>query len=98
MGVADFLLLDSHRPFDKQIGALGVTHDWAISRRIVDLVSTPVILAGGLGPDNVAQAIQIVRPAGVDSKTKTDRDGSHAKDLERVRRFHAAARAAAMLL
>jgi len=98
MGVADFLLLDSHRPSDKQIGALGVTHDWAISRRIVDLVSTPVILAGGLGADNVAQAIQIVRPAGVDSKTKTDRDGSHAKDLERVRRFHEAARAAAILL
>jgi len=94
-GVADYLLLDSHRPSDKQIGALGVPHDWSISRRIVKAVGTSVILAGGLGPDNVAQAIGMVRPAGVDSKTKTDREGSHAKDLERVRQFHVAARAAA---
>ena len=90
-GIADFLLLDSHRESDRQIGALGVTHDWAISRRIVERVRVSVILAGGLGPDNVADAILAVRPAGVDSKTKTDRDGSHRKDLDRVRRFHEAA-------
>jgi phosphoribosylanthranilate isomerase len=96
MEVADFLLLDSYRPADQQIGALGVTHDWGISRRIVEIAPIPVILAGGLGPDNVADAIRIVRPAGVDSKTKTDRDGSHAKDIDRVRRFHQAARAAAV--
>jgi phosphoribosylanthranilate isomerase len=90
--IADFLLLDSHRTSDRQIGALGIPHDWSISRRIVELVPTPVILAGGLGPDNVADAIRAVRPAGVDSKTKTDQDGSHAKDLERVRRFHETAR------
>jgi phosphoribosylanthranilate isomerase len=93
-GITDFLLLDSHRESDRQIGALGVTHDWAISRRIVESVRTPVILAGGLGPNNVAEAIRAVRPAGVDSKTKTDRDGSHQKDLDRVRRFQEAAWAA----
>jgi phosphoribosylanthranilate isomerase len=93
--IADYLLLDSHRASDKQIGALGVTHDWRISRRIVERVRTPVILAGGLGPVNVADAIRAVRPAGVDSKTKTDQDGSHAKDLERVRRFRDAALSAA---
>ena len=93
-GIADFLLLDSHRAADRQIGALGITHDWTISRRIVELVRTPVILAGGLGPDNVAEAIRSVRPAGVDSKTRTDRDGSHAKDLGRVRRFYEIAKAA----
>jgi len=92
--IADYLLLDSHRASDKQIGALGVTHDWSISRRIVERIRTPVVLAGGLGLDNVADAIRTVRPAGVDSKTKTDRDGSHAKDLERVRRFREAAVAA----
>jgi phosphoribosylanthranilate isomerase len=91
-GIADFLLLDSYRASDRQIGALGLTHDWTISRRIVELVRTPVILAGGLGPDNVADAIRAVLPAGVDSKTKTDLDGSHAKDLVRVRRFHELAR------
>ena len=93
-GIADFLLLDSHREADRQIGALGVTHDWTISRRIVACVAVPVILAGGLGPDNVAGAIRSVRPAGVDSKTRTDRDGTHAKDLGRVRRFYEIAKAA----
>jgi phosphoribosylanthranilate isomerase len=93
-GIADFLLLDSHRESERQIGALGITHDRAISRRIVELVKKPVILAGGLGPENVADAIGAVPPAGVDSKTKTDRDGSHQKDLDRVRRFQEAAWAA----
>ena len=90
-GIADFLLLDSHRESDRQIGAIGITHDWAISRRIVEAVRTPVILAGGLGADNVADAVRAVRPAGVDSKTKIDRADSHQKDLERVRRFQEAA-------
>jgi phosphoribosylanthranilate isomerase len=94
-GIADFLLLDSHLASDRQIGALGIPHDWRISRRIVDLVRVPVILAGGLGPDNVAEAIRVVRPVGVDSKTRTDRPGSHRKDLDRVRRFHMAAQAVA---
>ncbi len=94
-GLVDFLLLDSHRPHDRQIGALGVTHDWSISRQIVEEVRTRVILAGGLGPDNVAEAIRAVRPAGVDSKTKTDVASTHAKDLEKVREFHLAAKAAA---
>jgi phosphoribosylanthranilate isomerase len=92
--IADFLLLDSYRPSDGKIGALGVVHDWEISRRIVAEVGIPVILAGGLGPENVADAIRSVRPAGVDSKTKTDRPGSHRKDLDRVRLFHHAASAA----
>lgn len=93
-GIADFLLLDSHRVADRQIGALGVTHDWTISRRIVELVQTPAILAGGLGADNVTEAIRAVRPAGVDSKTKTDQHGVHRKDLDRVRQFNEAAKAA----
>ena len=64
----------------------------AESRRLA-AVQTPVILAGGLGPDNVADAIRAVQPFGVDSKTRTDQERSHAKDLDRVRRFHQAARA-----
>ena len=92
-GIVDFLLLDSHAPGDAQIGALGRTHDWRISRRIVETVAVPAILAGGLGPDNVEDAIRAVAPAGVDSKTKTDRAGSHAKDLAKVRAFVEAAKA-----
>ncbi len=91
-GVADFLLLDSHEPGDRQIGGLGRTHDWSISRRIVDEVGVPAILAGGLDAGNVAAAIAAVRPAGVDSKTKTDRAGGNGKDLEKVRRFVTAAK------
>jgi phosphoribosylanthranilate isomerase len=94
-GIADFLLLDSYRANDRQIGALGVTHDWSISRTIVRSLDTPVFLAGGLGPDNVADAVRRVRPAGVDAKTKTDKTGTHAKDLEKVRAFVAAAKLAA---
>ena len=92
-GIADVLLLDSHRPGDVQIGALGVTHSWDIDRRIVESVGIPVIVAGGLGPDNVIDAITAVRPMGVDSKTKTDKDdGSHTKDLQKVKRFVARAK------
>jgi phosphoribosylanthranilate isomerase len=91
-GAADFLLLDSHDPGDRQIGALGRTHDWSISRRIVEEVSVPAILAGGLDADNAAAAIAAVRPAGVDSKTKTDLADGTGKDLDKVRRFIAAAK------
>jgi phosphoribosylanthranilate isomerase len=93
-GIVDFLLLDSYRANDKQIGALGVTHDWSISRQIVARIRTPVILAGGLGPGNVADAIRAVRPAGVDSKTRTDKGDTHTKDLEKVRLFERLAKQA----
>jgi phosphoribosylanthranilate isomerase len=86
-GIVDFLLLDSHKQGDTQIGATGIVHDWTISRLIVESVRVPVILAGGLGPENVAEAIRQVHPSGVDSKTKTDKDGSHEKDIEKVRAF-----------
>jgi len=91
-GVADFLLLDSYDLEKRQFGALGRTHDWSLSRRIVDEVGIPVILAGGLGPENVAAAIAAVRPAGVDSKSKTDRPGASGKDFARVEAFVAAAK------
>jgi phosphoribosylanthranilate isomerase len=55
---------------------------------------TPVILAGGLGPGNVADAIRAVRPAGVDSKTRTDKGDTHTKDLEMVRLFERLAKQA----
>lgn len=94
-GVADMLLLDSHQPGDVQIGARGITHSWDLDRKIVESFRIPVIIAGGLGPDNVAAAIAAVRPWGVDSKTKTDkRDGSHTKDLQKVERFVALAKSA----
>ncbi len=87
-GIADILLLDSYAPGDAQIGALGQTHSWELDRRIIESVSVPVIIAGGLGPDNVCDAIKAIQPAGVDLKTKTDKwDGTHTKDLDKVRMF-----------
>lgn len=91
-GIVEWILLDSHRVGDIQIGAQGVTHDWSISRTIVETVRTPVILAGGLGPDNVEEAIRSVQPAGVDSKTKTDREDTHSKDWAKVEAFYRAAK------
>ena len=86
-GIADWLLLDSYESGDRQIGALGVTHSWELDRRIIESVRIPTIIAGGLGPENVQEAIRVARPAGVDSKTKTDKsDGSHTQKICRRRR------------
>lgn len=91
-GIADWLLLDSYESGDRQVGALGVTHSWELDRRIIESVRIPTIIAGGLGPENVQEAIRVARPAGVDSKTKTDKsDGSHTKDLQKVSAFVKAA-------
>jgi phosphoribosylanthranilate isomerase len=84
-GIADFLLLDTWKSGEPEIGACGLVHDWAVSRRIASEVKVPVILAGGIGPENAAEAIRCVKPAGVDSKTKTDLPDGSAKDLQRVR-------------
>jgi phosphoribosylanthranilate isomerase len=93
--VADYLLLDTMHPSTGVVGATGLVHDWSYSRRIVAAVSTPVFLAGGLGPDNVSEAIDVVRPFGVDSETNTSRvDDRRRKDLEKVARFIEVARAA----
>ena len=91
LGVADFLLLDSYDAASRQFGALGRPHDWRLSRRVVEEVRIPTILAGGLGPDNVAEAIAVVHPAGIDSKTRTDRADGRAKDFDKVREFVRAA-------
>jgi phosphoribosylanthranilate isomerase len=95
--VADYLILDTQAADIPGVGASGVTHDWAISRAIVEAVRVPVILAGGLSPENVGDAIRAVRPWGVDSLTHTNRPlpgGGFRKDLDKVRAFIAAARAA----
>lgn len=95
-GHVDWIILDSVTEAVEGIGAAGVVHDWGVSREIVASTSVPVILAGGLGPDNVADAIATVRPAGVDSLTRTNRyldDGSFVKDLEAVEGFVKAAAA-----
>ncbi|KAF0111983.1 MAG: phosphoribosylanthranilate isomerase [Chloroflexi bacterium] len=95
--VVDFLILDSVSEDIGGIGAAGFTHDWKVSREIVCQSRLPVILAGGLSPENVAEAIRVVRPWGVDSLTHTNQplgEGKFRKSLERVRLFIEAAHAA----
>jgi phosphoribosylanthranilate isomerase len=61
-GLVDYLLLDTYQPGETQVGATGAPHDWDLSRRIVRSVHTPVILAGGLGPQNVADGPSVGQP------------------------------------
>ena len=89
---ADALVLDS-RTADR-IGGTGLTHDWSVSRRIVEAVSKPVFLAGGLNPDNLRAAIDAVRPFGVDVNSGVEFP-SGEKDPEKMRRFIQTARAEA---
>lgn len=86
----DFILTDSGLAPDTGIGASGLTHDWSIDARIVAECGKPVIMAGGLGPDNVAAAIEQCKPYGVDSLTKTSikyDGGRMEKDIDKVRQF-----------
>lgn len=64
----NYILLDSGNPnlTVKELGGTGRTHNWELSKQIVDEVDIPVFLAGGLNPNNVAQAISKVQPFGVD--------------------------------
>lgn len=87
---SDLLILDSVSKTVPGVGAAGVTHDWSVDEEIVKSVKVPVILAGGLGPDNVAEAIEKVHPAGVDSLTRTSVKKNGVilhKDIELVRQF-----------
>jgi len=64
----DAILLDSGNQnlAVKELGGTGRKHDWRVSKRIVESVSVPVFLAGGLNSENVADAIRQVGPFGVD--------------------------------
>jgi len=64
----DAILLDSGNPSlpVKVLGGTGKTHDWSLSKEIVDRCGKPVFLAGGLKAENVREAIERVRPYAVD--------------------------------
>lgn len=88
--IADYLILDTSTTEVEGIGASGDIHDWNISKAIVDNVTIPVVLAGGLSPDNVRDAIAKVNPWAVDSLTHTNKyfdDGTFIKDLNKVEQF-----------
>jgi phosphoribosylanthranilate isomerase len=83
-GVADAILLDSTT--DDGAGGTGETHDWRAARDLARDLATPVILAGGLTPANVAEAARTVDPYAVDVASGVERTGGR-KDHEAVARF-----------
>lgn len=89
--LVDAVLLDTGDPTAdvKVLGGTGRTHDWSISRRIVEaLAPRDVVLAGGLKPDNVAEAVRRVRPYALDLCTGVRTDG--ALDPAKLAAFFAA--------
>lgn len=87
----DAILLDSGNPglAVKQLGGTGRRHDWTLSRRIREAVDVPVWLAGGLTPESVAEAIDVVGPFGLDVCSGVRTDGR--LDEDKLGRFLAAA-------
>jgi phosphoribosylanthranilate isomerase len=84
--VVDAILLDSIDPSTGRVGGTGHVHDWSISSKIVSAAKVPVILAGGLTPDNVSEAVTLVRPWAVDVNSGVE-DSQGRKHEDRVRRF-----------
>ncbi len=70
---ADALLVDSTT--DEGAGGTGETHDWEATGALAETLTSPVILAGGLTPDNVAEAVRVAAPFGVDVASGVERSG-----------------------
>jgi phosphoribosylanthranilate isomerase len=86
------VLLDAYRP--GQFGGTGATIDWAAARQLKErLGPTPVVLAGGLGPENVAEAIRVAHPDAVDVASGVE-SAPGTKDPAKVTAFVQAALAA----
>ncbi len=99
--LTDTLLLDKtdsgeeqrQQPVSGFIGITGLTCDWSMARRLTETCSVPVVLAGGISPDNAAEGIRTVQPAGIDSCTgtnSTDPAGNpirFQKDHQKVKRL-----------
>jgi phosphoribosylanthranilate isomerase len=89
-----------HQPVQGFVGITGEICNWETARKLVETARIPVILAGGISPHNVTDGIRQVRPAGVDSCTRTnelDRSGRpirFKKDLAKVQMLVERVRAA----
>ena len=85
------ILLDAY--VEGRLGGTGETFNWELARELAR--KRPVILSGGLTPENVAEAVRVVSPYGVDSSSGVEGDTPARKDPDRVRRFIRNARGAA---
>jgi len=78
------VLLDSHK--SGMYGGTGLRSDWAIAQAIASRY--PILLAGGLTPENVAEAVEAVRPWGVDVSSGVEQAGlPGVKELTKIRQF-----------
>ena len=103
--LTDTVLTNGHdmaaQPVAGFVGITGETCHWDTARMLVNQATIPVILAGGLSPENVYRGVCTVKPAGVDSCTRTNRENNEGipirfqKDVARVKRFVDEARRAA---
>ena len=82
----DAFITDTFDPVTGAEGATGKTHDWSISKKLVELSPKPVIIAGGLNPKNVKQVILEIKPAGVDVHTGVELPNGR-KSAELVKAF-----------
>ena len=88
--IVDAILLDTKT--SNRIGGTGITHDWNISKKIVSILNKPVILAGGLNPTNITDAVTTVKPFAVDVNSGIeDFNGNKSPELTSVfiRKIHA---------
>ena len=83
---ADYYLLDSFNLKTNQVGGTGLIHDWNKSRELIKILDKPTFLAGGLNPNNVADAIKQANPYGVDVNSGCKNDNG-IKDKEKVKLF-----------
>jgi phosphoribosylanthranilate isomerase len=88
---ADAILLDSKT--EGRAAGTGIPVDWELARDVAAGLGAPLVLAGGLSPENVGNAIETVRPHAVDVISAVE-DAEHRKVPERVSAFVAAVRAA----
>jgi phosphoribosylanthranilate isomerase len=78
----DLYITDTYDASTGASGATGKTHDWNISRMLIEISPKPVIIAGGLNPSNVREAILATNPAGVDVHTGIESaNGRKDRDL-----------------
>lgn len=82
----DMFITDTFNPKTGACGATGLVHDWSLSRQLVQQSSKPIILAGGLTPENVEEAIMHVKPFGVDVHTGVENKEGW-KDVKKIQKF-----------
>ncbi len=87
---APCLLLDAHAP--GVFGGTGRVVDWSLAARVVAESGRPVVLSGGLNPDNAGEAVRAVRPAAIDAASGVESSPGR-KDPGKMRELVAAVRA-----